>query len=79
MLEAKLMDSQLFREFEAIPKRKENAKFDFALIDVNKSLCADPHFLPYDDNRVRICPTKNNRLGFVNASTISVSREVICL
>lgn len=34
---------------------------------------SDPNFLPYDDNRVRLTPTMENRHGYVNASHISVS------
>lgn len=33
----------------------------------------DPDFLPYDDNRVKIIPTRDNRLGYINASHITVS------
>lgn len=60
-------------EFEQIPKRKERAQFECALHEENKNLNFDPDFLPYDDNRVKIIPTRDNRLGYVNASHITVS------
>lgn len=33
----------------------------------------DPNFLPYDDNRVRLTPTRENRLGYYNASHITAT------
>lgn len=60
-------------EFERIPKRREYASYDCALMEENAMKNSDPNFLPYDDNRVRITPTMDNRHGYVNASHISVS------
>lgn len=60
-------------EFEAIPKRREMARYDCALKEENAIKNSDPNFLPYDDNRVRLTPTMENRHGYVNASHISVS------
>lgn len=73
MLETKLSDPQLYVEFERIPKRKENASYDCALHEENRLTNFDPNFLPYDDNRVRITPTRDNRLGYVNASHITAT------
>lgn len=64
-------------EFEAIPKRREMARYDCALMDENTMKNSDPNFLPYDDNRVRLTPTMENRHGYVNASNISVSVDFI--
>lgn len=71
MLEEKLHDSQLYIEFEQIPKRKDGARYECALLEENQMKNNDPNFLPYDDNRVRITPSRDNRLGYVNASYIS--------
>ncbi|XP_065080475.1 tyrosine-protein phosphatase non-receptor type 21 isoform X1 [Ochlerotatus camptorhynchus] len=71
LLETKLADPQLYCEFERIPKRVENAKYDCALADENKNKNFDPNFLPYDNNRVRLTPTRDNRMGYVNASHIT--------
>jgi tyrosine-protein phosphatase non-receptor type 14/21 len=71
-LETKLADPQLWSEFERIPKRKENAKYECALHEENTNKNHDPKYLPYDDNRVRVTPTRDNRMGYVNASHITV-------
>lgn len=60
-------------EFERIPKRKDNAHYDCALHEENRAKNFDPNFLPYDDNRVRITPTRENRMGYVNASHITAT------
>lgn len=74
MLELKLMDSQLFLEFERIPKRKENAKYECALHEENRNKNIDyNHGLPTDENRVRLTPSMSNKIGYVNASHITVS------
>ncbi|XP_062548137.1 tyrosine-protein phosphatase non-receptor type 21 isoform X2 [Armigeres subalbatus] len=71
LLETKLADPQLYCEFERIPKRVENSKYDCALADENKNKNFDPNFLPFDNNRVRLTPTRDNRMGYVNASHIT--------
>lgn len=73
LLETKLNDAQLFLEFERIPKRKENAQFTVALSDENRNSNVDRTLLPMDENRVKLIPTRDNRMGYVNASHISVS------
>ena len=73
ILEEKLSDPQLYIEFERIPKRKESARYECALHDENRLKNFDPNFLPYDDNRIRITPTRENRLGYVNASHITAT------
>ncbi|XP_055924020.1 tyrosine-protein phosphatase non-receptor type 14 [Eupeodes corollae] len=73
ILDAKLNDSQLFMEFERIPKRRESARYECALLEENMRKNSDPNFLPYDDNRVRITPSMENRHGYVNASHISAT------
>lgn len=73
LLDAKLNDSQLFLEFERIPKRKENAQYSCALMEENRNKNTDPTCLPMDENRVKLIPTRENRMGYVNASHITVS------
>ncbi|KAL9926556.1 tyrosine-protein phosphatase non-receptor type 21 [Glossina fuscipes] len=73
ILHDKVNDSQLFMEFEAIPKRRELARYECALMEENAMKNSDPNFLPYDDNRVRLTPTMENRHGYVNASHISAT------
>lgn len=71
LLETKLNDSQLFLEFERIPKRKENALYSCALMEENRNKNSDRTSLPMDDNRVKLIPTRENRMGYVNASHIN--------
>jgi tyrosine-protein phosphatase non-receptor type 14/21 len=73
LLDAKLNDSQLFLEFERIPKRKENAQYTCALMEENRNKNSDPTCIPMDENRVKLIPMRENRLGYMNASYISVS------
>lgn len=73
LLDTKLNDSQLFLEFERIPKRKENAQYACAIHDENRSKNSDRTILPMDENRVKLVPTRDNRMGYVNASHITVS------
>lgn len=68
-----MADPQLYIEFERIPKRKDSARYECALHEENRSKNLDPNFLPYDENRVRITPTRENRLGYVNASHITAT------
>lgn len=68
----------LFREFERIPRRKENARYECAMHDENRQRNADTECLPHDDNRVRLLPSRNNRQGYVNASHLSVSKGRMC-
>lgn len=73
ILDTKLNDSQLFLEFERIPKRRQSARYECALLAENKTRNIDPNFLPYDDNRVRLTPTMDNKMGYVNASHITAT------
>nr|AAF22489.1 protein tyrosine phosphatase PTPpez [Drosophila silvestris] len=73
ILNDKLQDAQFFMEFERIRKRREHAQYDCALLEENEPKNHDPNFLPYDDNRVRLTPSMDNRHGYVNASYISAT------
>ncbi|XP_044249627.1 tyrosine-protein phosphatase non-receptor type 21 isoform X1 [Drosophila takahashii] len=73
ILDEKLRDSHLFMEFERIPKRRDHALYECALLEENEPKNHDPNFLPYDDNRVRLTPSMDNRHGYVNASYISAT------
>lgn len=74
LLEAKLNDAQLFLEFERIPKRKENAKYTCALLEENRAKNSDMSLvLPMDENRVKLTASRDNRMGYCNASHITVS------
>ncbi|XP_046668249.1 tyrosine-protein phosphatase non-receptor type 21 isoform X2 [Homalodisca vitripennis] len=73
LLERKLVDSQLFFEFEKIPKQKSNADFSTALHADNASRNRFKDILPYEENRVRLSPSKENKTGYINASQITAT------
>lgn len=73
LLENKLADSQLFFEFDKIPKKKQNAEFTTALLPDNAAFNRFKDVFPYEDNRLRLTPTKHNKYGYINASHITVS------
>lgn len=73
LLENKLADSQLFFEFDKIPKKKQNAEFTSAMHPDNSAFNRFKDVLPYEDNRLRLTPTKNNQFGYINASQITAT------
>ncbi|XP_023310890.1 tyrosine-protein phosphatase non-receptor type 14 isoform X2 [Anoplophora glabripennis] len=73
LLENKLADSQLFFEFDKIPKKKQNAEFTTALHPDNAAFNRFKDVLPYEDNRLRLTPSRNNKFGYINASHITAT------
>ncbi|KAL3193205.1 hypothetical protein MRX96_018032 [Rhipicephalus microplus] len=73
ILESRLEDGQVFLEFERIAKRKPNADFTTALLSENTTRNRFSDVLPYEENRVRLTPTPDNRSGYINASHVSAS------
>ncbi|XP_014242727.1 tyrosine-protein phosphatase non-receptor type 21 isoform X2 [Cimex lectularius] len=73
LLEKKLADTQLFFEYEKIPKQKNNSDFTTATLPENISRNRFNDVLPYEDNRVRLAPSKENRYGYINASHITAT------
>lgn len=73
VLESRLEDGQVFLEFENIAKRKPNADFSTALLLENIPRNRFSDVLPYEENRVRLTPTADNRTGYINASHVSAS------
>lgn len=69
----KPIDPNILREFQAIPKVKNNANFATALRRENAKRNRCPEVLPYEDNAIRLHPTRHNPLGYVNASPLLVS------
>lgn len=71
-MESKLEDGQVFVEFEQVPKKR--LKFDCAtaLSEVNRERNRFKDVIPYEDNRVKLKPTKENPTGYINASHIRV-------
>ncbi|XP_045027481.1 tyrosine-protein phosphatase non-receptor type 14-like isoform X2 [Daphnia magna] len=72
-MESRLADGQLLLEFELIPRRKAGADFSMAAHPDN--LCRNQYqdVLPYEENRVKLTPSRDNRTGYINASHISAA------
>nr|CAI5819910.1 unnamed protein product [Callosobruchus analis] len=73
LLESKLADNQLYFEFDKIPKKKQNADFKTALHPDNAIFNRFKEILPYEDNRLRLTPSKSNKFGYINASHITAT------
>ncbi|XP_049955648.1 tyrosine-protein phosphatase non-receptor type 14 [Schistocerca serialis cubense] len=73
LLERKLADGQVFFEFEKIPKKKLTADFTTALHPDNASRNRYMDALPYEENRVRLTPSRQNKFGYINASHITAT------
>jgi len=41
----------------------------------NEFECRSPDFLPYEDNAIKLSPSRQNPSGYINASPISVSEN----
>lgn len=67
-----MADTQLFFEFNNIEKKKQTADFTSALHQDNAVFNRFKDVLPYEENRIRLTPTKSNKFGYINASQISV-------
>lgn len=72
-LENRLAEGQVFLEFERIIKKKQNADFSTAMLQENMSRNRFKDVFPYEENRVRLTPTSENKTGYINASHLSVS------
>jgi len=74
-LEKRCNGDEFTREFEMIPRMKPTATFSTALLLENVYRNRFRNILPYDDNRVRLVPTKDNKTGYINASYIIMRTE----
>jgi len=73
-LETKLMEGDVVREFETIPKKKNTGcNTSVAELLENTERNRFPNVLPYNENRVKINNEKDNKYGYVNASHISAT------
>ena len=63
-------------EFEQIPKKAGTEDLAIASRPDNKERNRFRDVCPYDRNRVKLTPTKDNPMGYINGSHIKVS--VIC-
>ena len=71
-LEAKLEAGQVFAEFENVHKKRLKCECSAASQPINKDRNRFRDVFPYDDNRIKLTPTKENPMGYINASSIKV-------
>lgn len=73
MLEKKLSENLVFKEFEDTPKRIVEYDCNVARLPENTLRNRFRDVLPYDGTRVKLNPRKDNSSGYMNASHIKVS------
>jgi len=73
MLETKIAEGQVFMEFEQISKKRCNAEYTTSTMPENIARNRFKDVLPYEDNRVKLQPSKDNKTGYINASHVLVS------
>lgn len=66
------LKTDLSMEYSQIPKQKINSSYNVANLEENKIFNNNQLYIPYDDNRVRLTPSMDNRLGYINTSYITV-------
>ncbi|KAK7067868.1 hypothetical protein SK128_015532, partial [Halocaridina rubra] len=72
-LEGKLFGADILQEFEGLPRKKPNADFTSAMKPDNIPRNRYKDIVPYEENRVKITPAKDNKSGYINASHITAS------
>ncbi|XP_037073369.1 uncharacterized protein LOC119094414 [Pollicipes pollicipes] len=72
-IEARISNAGFFREFESVVKKRDSAEYTTARRPENENKNRFRDVLPYEDNRVRVTPSRDNPTGYINASHISVS------
>lgn len=71
-LETKLEEGQVLQEFEQIPKKAAKCDCSLAASPENRDRNRFKDVHPYNHNRVKIQPTKDNPQGYINASHVKV-------
>ncbi|XP_052058898.1 tyrosine-protein phosphatase non-receptor type 21-like isoform X1 [Mytilus californianus] len=73
ILETKLSENLVFKEFEEIPKKNPNTDCSVSKLPENEQRNRFKDVLPYDASRVKLAPRKDNHSGYVNGSHIKLS------
>jgi len=73
------LEGQLFAEFEQIANKRQKPECMVATLERNREQNRFKDVVPYDDNRVRITPTRTNPDGYINASHIKVCSDTCLL
>ncbi|KAJ8307996.1 hypothetical protein KUTeg_012870 [Tegillarca granosa] len=73
LLENKLSENLVFKEFEEIPKKVPSMECQVAKLPENESRNRFRDVLPYDATRVKLSSRKDNPSGYINASHVKLS------
>lgn len=73
ILEAKLSQNLVFKEFEETPKKVTELDCNVSKLPDNSPRNRFRDVLPYDGTRVKLTPRKDNSSGYINASHIKFS------
>ncbi|XP_060590251.1 tyrosine-protein phosphatase non-receptor type 21-like [Ruditapes philippinarum] len=73
VLEKKLSENLVFKEFEETPKRIMEYECNVARLPENNLKNRFRDVLPYDGTRVKLNPRKDNSSGYINASHIKLT------
>ncbi|KPM09228.1 Tyrosine-protein phosphatase non-receptor-like protein 4 [Sarcoptes scabiei] len=63
-------DQDFTKEFELLPRMNPTAKFTTASLNENILRNRFRDILPYEENRVKLTPTRENKTGYINASHV---------
>ncbi|OTF76925.1 Tyrosine-protein phosphatase non-receptor-like protein [Euroglyphus maynei] len=66
-------DQDFTKEFELLPRMNPTAKFTTASLGENILKNRFRDILPYEENRVKLTPTKDNKHGYINASHVMMT------
>ena len=72
ILETKLDENLVFKEFEEIPKKFTQSDCTVAKLPENAARNRFKDVLPYDSTRVKLTPRKDNHSGYINGSHVKV-------
>ena len=76
VLEAKLSENLVFKEFEETPKKILEYDCNVSKQPDNSQRNRFRDVLPYDVTRVKLTPRKDNAAGYINASHIKVKTKM---
>ncbi|KAK1805654.1 hypothetical protein P4O66_019938 [Electrophorus voltai] len=69
-LELRLEEEALFTEYERVPKKAAERSVTTAALPENAERNRFRDVVPYEDTRVELVPSKDNNMGYINASHV---------
>lgn len=66
-------NSEFYKEYESVPMCRPGRQCTIASYPENVDKNRYQDVVPYEDTRVKLVPTKENSIGYINASHIRVS------